>query len=200
MNRFYAKSPRGPRLTDNIRYFAEVFGAAEHNGHHCIIFEHCETTLYDVLCSVDGLTPLPRRHIQEISYQLIQGVACGWCALRCHIPSSRSCCRSSLSRVDSRRHQTGQYWGKVCRRCHDELHGCGRNIPSTCRSYDVTVNQRTHWSPSSDVSFVLESVYWTLAGLLPWITPTITNVLVQSDTGHRKSAWVGDRLAMRMLC
>ncbi|KAI0713858.1 kinase-like domain-containing protein, partial [Earliella scabrosa] len=69
----YAKLVAG--CHPSIRYFAEVLEAGTHDGHHCIVFDRCEATLLDVLCSDKALFPLPRRHLQEIGFQLISGIA-----------------------------------------------------------------------------------------------------------------------------
>ncbi|KAI0735643.1 kinase-like domain-containing protein, partial [Earliella scabrosa] len=65
----YAKLVLGSN--SSIRYFAEVFDSGNHDGHHCVVFELVKATLHDVLHVEQGLLPLPRRHMQEIAYQLM---------------------------------------------------------------------------------------------------------------------------------
>ena len=58
-----------------ISLFPDMFGSGDHDGYHFVVYECCSTTLRDVL--VDTLKyPLPRRHVQEVAFQLIQGVDC----------------------------------------------------------------------------------------------------------------------------
>ncbi|OSD06155.1 kinase-like protein [Trametes coccinea BRFM310] len=58
----------------HVTLFAQVFGSGNHNGFHCIVFELCHCTLYDVIQGYSGLMPLPATHIVEIAYQLVKGV------------------------------------------------------------------------------------------------------------------------------
>ncbi|KAI1784736.1 kinase-like domain-containing protein [Ganoderma leucocontextum] len=67
----YAKLVQG--RSSDIQLFAEVFGTGHHMGHRFIVMEMCGPTL-DVLLNAEKMVPLPRRHVQEIGYQLIQGV------------------------------------------------------------------------------------------------------------------------------
>ena len=55
--------------------FAEVMDTGEHRGHRFIVLEKCGPTLLN-LVNMKSLMPLPRRHVQEIAFQLMQGVAC----------------------------------------------------------------------------------------------------------------------------
>ena len=52
-----------------------MFASGEHEGHRFIVLEMCGPTLESVMNS-KKLQPLPRRHIQEIAFQLFQGLAC----------------------------------------------------------------------------------------------------------------------------
>lgn len=56
--------------------FAQVLGGGIHRGHRCVIFELCQTTLYDVLREYSGLTPLPMLHVIEIAFQVLKAVEC----------------------------------------------------------------------------------------------------------------------------
>ena len=58
------------------RYFARVIASGEHRGFHCVVFERCYSTLFDVVSGYCGLTPLPAVHVMEISYQLVQAIGC----------------------------------------------------------------------------------------------------------------------------
>ncbi|KAI9057841.1 kinase-like protein, partial [Trametes sanguinea] len=57
-----------------IDLFAQVYGSGTHQGFHCIVFELCHSTLYDVLAGRHGLTPLPARHVLEMGFQLASGL------------------------------------------------------------------------------------------------------------------------------
>ena len=50
--------------------------AGTHRGFHCIVFELCGATLYDIVNGQMGLLPFPARHILELAYQLINAVEC----------------------------------------------------------------------------------------------------------------------------
>ncbi|KAI1783977.1 kinase-like protein, partial [Ganoderma leucocontextum] len=67
----YAKLVQG--RSPDIRLFAEVFGSGHYAGHRFMAMEMCGPTL-DVLLNAKNMMPLPRRHVQEIGYQLIKGV------------------------------------------------------------------------------------------------------------------------------
>lgn len=54
--------------------FAQVLGSGMHLGFHCVVFELCQATLFDVLQGYSGLAPLPMRHIIEIAYQIIKAI------------------------------------------------------------------------------------------------------------------------------
>lgn len=43
-----------------------------------MVFENCESSLYWLIHNPD-LYPLPKRHTQEITKQIIQGLSCGYC-------------------------------------------------------------------------------------------------------------------------
>ena len=58
------------------RLFAEVLSSGTHRGFHCIVFELCGATLYDMVKGQMGLLPFPARHTLEIAYQLINAVGC----------------------------------------------------------------------------------------------------------------------------
>ncbi|KAI0661151.1 kinase-like domain-containing protein [Cubamyces menziesii] len=70
--RMYEKLLAG--CNPRVRLFAQVLGGGMYDGFHCIVFELCSCTLFDVLQGYSGLVPLPARHIVEIAYQLISGV------------------------------------------------------------------------------------------------------------------------------
>ncbi|KAI9065713.1 kinase-like protein [Trametes sanguinea] len=70
--RMYQKLLSG--CSPDIGLFAQVLGSGQHEGFHCIIFELCQCTLYDVVQGYSGLMPLPARHIVEMAYQLIKGI------------------------------------------------------------------------------------------------------------------------------
>ncbi|KAI9062912.1 kinase-like protein [Trametes sanguinea] len=70
--RMYEKLLAG--CNPHISLFAQVLGSGDHEGFHCIIFELCQCTLYDVLQDYSGLMPLPTRHIVEIAYQLVRAI------------------------------------------------------------------------------------------------------------------------------
>ncbi|KAL1938418.1 hypothetical protein VTO73DRAFT_11658 [Trametes versicolor] len=54
--------------------FAEVYGSGVHGDFDCTVFQLCAVTLCDVLKGHGGFTPLPSRHVCEISYQVVLGV------------------------------------------------------------------------------------------------------------------------------
>ncbi|KAI0349056.1 kinase-like protein [Trametes cingulata] len=56
-----------------VQLFAQVTGSGSHNRFHCIVFELCHCTLFDVLTGFSGLLPLPAWHILEIGYQMVSG-------------------------------------------------------------------------------------------------------------------------------
>ena len=58
------------------RLFAQVIASGVHHDFHCIVFELCHSTLYDIVQGYCGLTPLPAMHVMEISYQLVQAIQC----------------------------------------------------------------------------------------------------------------------------
>ncbi|KAI9069266.1 kinase-like protein [Trametes sanguinea] len=58
----------------HIGLFAQVLGSGEHEGFHCIVFELCDCTLFDVLQGYSGLVPLPTRHVVEMAYQIVKAV------------------------------------------------------------------------------------------------------------------------------
>ncbi|KAI0359242.1 kinase-like protein, partial [Trametes cingulata] len=58
-----------------VEYFVHVHGTGVQDGFHCIVFDLCYSTLYDVVKGYSGLAPLPGRHVMEISYQLISAIA-----------------------------------------------------------------------------------------------------------------------------
>ncbi|KAI1789219.1 kinase-like protein [Ganoderma leucocontextum] len=57
-----------------IELFAEVISTGMHRGFHCIVFELCGATLYDMVKGSLGLLPFPARHVLEIAYQLVNAV------------------------------------------------------------------------------------------------------------------------------
>ncbi|KAI1792828.1 kinase-like protein [Ganoderma leucocontextum] len=57
-----------------IQLFAEVMSSGTHCGFHCIVFELCGATLYDMVNGHMGLLPFPARHILEVAYQLVNAV------------------------------------------------------------------------------------------------------------------------------
>nr|VWO95048.1 N/A [Ganoderma boninense] len=59
-----------------IELFAEAITSGTHRGFHCIVFELCGATLYDMVHGCMGLLPFPARHILEIAYQLVKAVDC----------------------------------------------------------------------------------------------------------------------------
>ncbi len=59
-----------------ISLFAAVLGSGTHLGFHCIVFDLCEGTLYDLIKGYSGFLPLPARHVLEMAYQLVSGIAC----------------------------------------------------------------------------------------------------------------------------
>ncbi|KAI0716609.1 kinase-like protein [Earliella scabrosa] len=59
----------------SVRLFAEVVSSGEIDGQHCVIFECCQLTLWHLVFGSRRLLPLPMRHLKEMAYQLIQGVA-----------------------------------------------------------------------------------------------------------------------------
>ncbi len=58
------------------RLFAAVLDSGGHGGHASIVFDLCQSTLFDIAQGFCGLTPLPGRQVMEISYQILSGVAC----------------------------------------------------------------------------------------------------------------------------
>lgn len=44
--------------------------------HHCIVFECCSLNLYQIILGEGGLRPLPRRHVAEMAYQIIEAIEC----------------------------------------------------------------------------------------------------------------------------
>ncbi|EIW53406.1 kinase-like protein [Trametes versicolor FP-101664 SS1] len=58
----------------HVDLFAQVLGSGMHLGFHCVVFELCQATLFDVLQGYSGLAPLPMRHIIEIAYQIIKAI------------------------------------------------------------------------------------------------------------------------------
>nr|VWO96853.1 Protein kinase domain-containing protein [Ganoderma boninense] len=57
-----------------IYLFAEVISSGTHHGFHCIVFELCGATLYDIVNGHLSLLPFPARHILEVAYQLVNAV------------------------------------------------------------------------------------------------------------------------------
>ncbi|KAI0324868.1 kinase-like protein, partial [Cubamyces sp. BRFM 1775] len=70
--RVYKKLVAG--CNPSISLFARVLGSGSHRGFHCIVFELCHGTLYDVMQGYSALLPLPARHLVEIGYQLVKAV------------------------------------------------------------------------------------------------------------------------------
>ncbi len=58
-----------------------------HRGFHCIVFEYCNVSLYEVLKGEGNLVPLPRRQRVEIGNQILEGIECAhqqiWSVLPC---------------------------------------------------------------------------------------------------------------------
>ncbi|PIL26214.1 hypothetical protein GSI_11969 [Ganoderma sinense ZZ0214-1] len=57
-----------------IELFAEAITSGTHLGFHCIVFELCGATLYDMVHGCMELLPFPARHVLEIAYQLVNAV------------------------------------------------------------------------------------------------------------------------------
>ena len=58
------------------RLFAEAITSGTHRGFHCIVFELCGATLYNMVNGYMQLVPFPDRHVLEIAYQLVNTVDC----------------------------------------------------------------------------------------------------------------------------
>lgn len=63
---------------DMFRLFARLLDTLNHCSHRCVVFEMLGLSLQDAM-HVPSLFPLPRRHLREISTQII------W-ALKCKLP------------------------------------------------------------------------------------------------------------------
>ncbi|KAI1782448.1 kinase-like protein [Ganoderma leucocontextum] len=57
-----------------IELFAEAITSGTHRGFHCIVFELCGATLYDMVNGCMELLPFSGRHVLEIAYQLVNAV------------------------------------------------------------------------------------------------------------------------------
>ncbi|KAI9062000.1 kinase-like protein [Trametes sanguinea] len=70
--RMYEKLLSG--CNPHIDLFAAVLGSGDHQGFHCIVFELCQGTLFDIIRGDINVLPLPARHLIEIAYQLVKAV------------------------------------------------------------------------------------------------------------------------------
>ncbi|KAI0683367.1 kinase-like protein [Cerioporus squamosus] len=70
--RIYRKLLEGCRA--QIELFPAVLGVGVHQGFSCIVFELCDSTLYDVIHGFCGLLPLPGRQLVEMVYQIVAAV------------------------------------------------------------------------------------------------------------------------------
>ncbi|KAH9854427.1 kinase-like protein [Lenzites betulinus] len=70
--RMYEKIAAGCGPSSGL--FAAVLDSGSSLGFHCIVFELCQSTIFEVIQGYSGLLPLPARHIMEIAHQLIKGL------------------------------------------------------------------------------------------------------------------------------